>query len=676
MQDIDDNQVAPGEVAEEEKEEKSKEKSPDDLVKMIDYYNTTFKDFSSDGLLYEKAYYSPHKTEIKSLDCNKNIFWSNTNLMMAAIFSKRPRIRIKRFVDKDNPFELALAQFLSQAVEHVMDEGGLEGIVKQSLQDYSIVGRGNVWNKYYSEFDEIENPQTKEKVEVIKQEGVEYEYVGWRDFGHNVAMTWAGVHTVWRVVHFSKITATEFFGKDVIKDLAFDSTEENNEVENPASHIKPLNPKDGTRPFYEIWCTETGMVYFLDKQTKSILRKKKISFKFQGKFPCPKPLYATLNTSSLIPKGDLFFYEDELQNYYKVRNKIYDLVDMIKVVGVCSGASAAIKDLFTSANGTMIPIDNISALFEKGGVRSLFDMLDISPFVSAITELRTELTALKAEIDEISGVADIMRGQLQPEMTATGEEIRDKWGNLRLSTKQDDVQEYLKNIAIITAELIIDMPNLEETFKDIVFIDNVVADDAQLAPEQMEGKIRWSNFIAQVRQVKNIHQIINIETDSTIKTNEDKKKAAKMELANVITPMIEKAKAIVGDPDLVKLYVSIIKFILSSFEEADELENEIDDFLAILTEKSKAPLPDPNAQAMQIEQMRNQNLQALQSQEQQFELQKTQLIENNKQALENMKNVHQKEIEMIKAQSKMEIEALRAEVRLNDTGKATYGQPT
>ena len=85
----------------------------------------------------------------------------------------------------------------------------------------------------------------------------------------------------------------------------------------------------------------------------------------EGFFPCPKPLFATTTSDSLVPVPDFLLYQDQANELDILSDRIDGLVKALRLRGVYDASQPALQRLLTEGdNNTLIPVDKWRAFGE------------------------------------------------------------------------------------------------------------------------------------------------------------------------------------------------------------------------------------------------------------------------------------------------------------------------
>jgi hypothetical protein len=173
-------------------------------------------------------------------------------------------------------------------------------------------------------------------------------------------------------------------------------------------------------------------------------------------FPCPRPIYSSMDTTSLIPLPDYDMWKDQAQEVDELTGRINRLIKACQVRGAYDARFTEIARLFEDGLETdMVPVDNWAEFAQTGGLKGSMDFAPLSDIIEAIGQLYNAREQSKRDAAEISGVSDILRGQnVGPEKSATEARISGQYGTLRLQDRQGEIQRFCRDIVRMMGELI------------------------------------------------------------------------------------------------------------------------------------------------------------------------------------------------------------------------------
>jgi hypothetical protein len=605
-----------------------------------------------------------------------NILWSNVQTIQPAIFARLPRPDVSRRFRDNDPIGRVASMMLERALEFEIEHyGDYKSAMNNSVLDRLLGGRGVSWVRYEPHFavdepgepddgfqvtedsDESETPEGElnENPERIEYECAPVDYVHWKEFGHSPgARTWEEVTCVWRKVYMSRPALVERFGEELGYKIPLDTK--------PADDKNSYKPTDGVYEavIYEIWDKETGKVLWISKSLGKIIDERDDPLQLENFFPCPKPLYSTLTTDSLEPIPDFVIYQDQARELDTLCDRIDGLINALKVRGVYDASSSELQRLFSEGeNNTLIPVDNWMAFAEKQGMKGAIDLVDITPFAQALAQCYQAMEQVKGQIYELMGIADIQRGQTDPNETLGAQIIKSNNASGRLKTMQHSVVDFATTILSIKAQIICNHFT-DETLVQISGAMQLSQQDQQLIPQA----------IALLRDQASKNFRIEVTSDSMIYQDEQQEKQDRIAFLSSVGTFLQTAMpAVQGSPELAPLLMEMLKFGVTAFKAGKQLEGIIDqtaDEIRTQAEAAKGQPkpPSPEMQKLQmqaqleqakmqntaqLEQLKMQNAMQVEKAKQEYQAQENQL----KFQLEEQRNMMDREMEVKVAQMKM-----------------------
>jgi hypothetical protein len=591
-----------------------------------------------------------------------NILWSNVQTLKAATFSRLPKPDVSRRYKDNDPVGRVASLMIERALEFEVDHyPDFHDSLKHAVYDRFLGGRGCAWVRYEPVFtqeqDGTDEEQVTEDVETESQvsEELDYEcaptdYVHWRDFGHSIARTWEEVSIIWRKVYLTRDALEERFGEEA-KNVPLDSS--------PQDKTNKTDPDGvGSRALvYEIWDKDTGCAYWLSKSKKDFLDEQEDPLGLEEFFPCPRPLYATVTNDKLEPIPDFALYQDQAAQLDLLSDRIDGLVKALQVRGIYDAAVPELARLFSEGTNTsLLPVKNWAAFAEKQGLKGAIDLVDLQPIASALNECYAAFKAIKDQIYELTGIADIIRGETMASETATAQGIKDKYATLRLKTYQDEVARYATDLLRLKAEIICNHFD-PQTILKMSGAAQFTQEDQQYIPQA----------IAMLKDSVLRNFRINVAADSLLYLDENQEKQDRMEFLAATSGFIEKlVQAGQVAPQVLTLGVDMLKFGVTGFRVGKGLEGVIDslaDQLRDQAKQPKPPAPDPEqVKAQAAQQSQQMTLQAKQ-QGDAMQIQHEKEMETFRQQAQQAQFAQQSQIESQRNQMQAEHEYRLEEMR-------------
>lgn len=624
-----------------------------------------------------------------------NILWSNIQTLLPACYAKNPKPECERRFKDDDPVGRVASDILERCITYYMDCGDFYDSARSAVLDRLLPGRGTMWVRYVPHFRDVDNDSDDSGPSEVKEEGaeisnssdeleasdhpdrdtsmvgsdptdidqdgneeVEYEevacdYVHWEDYGHNIARTYDEVYLQWRRVFLDRDECVERFGADIGKRIPLDWSPKNLADEKITQEMKKAC-------IYEMWDKRTKVAVWIHKAMPDFLDKRNDPLKLEKFFPCPKPLMATTANDSIIPTADYSEYQDQARELDQITARISSVIRSLKVCGVYASDAQGIDRLLSEGTeNQLIPVEQWAVFAEKGGLKGVFELWPLGDIVSALTAMYEAREKIKADLYEISGMPDIIRGANDPRATATAEKIKGQYGSIRLRSVQDEVQRFMRDVIRLMGEVVakhISWPTLAQV-SGVKLLSQNEKQAYQVANQQpgepLPQKIQellaepsWEEVEAMLRNNAMRTFRLDIETDSTIGDDDEQEQQSRLEFLKVVTPMLQQAiEAGESNPTAVPLMIETVKWVVRSFPQARSLEGFIDQFLDQMAKQQPAPKPNPEMLKIQGEQ-----------QIQQMRAQTDMQIEQGKvQAQERM--------EQIKAQAQIQVETAKQQAQ-------------
>lgn len=618
-----------------------------------------------------------------------NILWSNVQVLMPATFARLPQPDVSRRFRDNDPVGRVAALILERALSFELDHyPDYRSTMENSVLDRFLGGRGTAWVRYEPHITSVPAPEAAapgaEGLQVTDDadeadtdeaggaEQIDYEcaptdYVHWKDFGHTIARTWEEVTAVWRRVYMTRDALVERFGEDVGRAVPLDIRQK--------SDGTTLKGNDGSgdasmqAAIYEIWDKSKGDAIWFNK-ARGIIESKTDPLRLENFFPCPRPLYATTTSSSLIPVADYKIYQDQARQLNKLAAKIDGLIDMLVVKGVYDAAIPELARLFKeAANGDLIAVKNFQGFAEKAGLKGAIDIFDITPIVAALATSYETIEKVKNEVYELMGVSDIARGASDPTETYGAQKLKGSFGNMRLRSKQEKVTLYATELLQIKAQIMCQHFQ-PQTMTRIAAVDQLDPADQALVQQALVLLMgdRVLNPEAETAQGPLAAFRIEVSSDSMVQMDEAQEKGERLEFINTFTGFLEKViPAVKESPQLAPLAVSMLKFGVSGFKVGKTMEGMIDQMLDQMVKQASQPQsekPDPEMAKIQaqmtLEDKKLQNAMQLGA----AKTQADERLANAEQAAQAQQNAHQNELESMRAQQQAELDARLEQQRI------------
>jgi hypothetical protein len=513
-----------------------------------------------------------------------NILHSNVQTILPSVYSQTPKPSVKRRHKDKDPVARMASQMLERSLMACADLYDVDVTIEAAVMDRLLVGRGQSWVVYEPQF------QTDPMGYDIKAgEQVRIMQVHWKDYAEAPGRCDEEIWWRARRIYLTRRELVERFGQ-VGATIKLDHT-----PEGAKEHPAPEQVNKAT--VWEVWDKTSGNVLFVapGSEENGLLQEAPAPINFQGFFPCPAPMRGTVAGDDLIPTPDYVIYQDQADELDELTERIGLMQKALAVRGVYDASVEGLQRLLSDAdNNELIPIDNFALFGERGGLKGSVDFLPIGDIVVVLQRLYEARDRMKADLYEISGIADIMRGSGDPNETATAQQIKANWGSKRVRRLQKDVQRFVRDLYRLKAEI------MAEHFDAQTLVS--LAGLEITTPQQMQMAQAAKQLLA--TESARLYRI-EIETDSTIEADEQAEKAGATEFVTAVTGFLKEAGAIAGQsPALTGLMGELLLFAVRRFPKGASMEEAVEEAMrGVAQERAQAaqrpPQPDPKMMRVQ-----------------------------------------------------------------------------
>ena len=586
-------------------------KKIDAAEKHYEEYHTLIKDI--------RKYYKNGSKKNKH-----NIFWASVETLKPFLYFKQPTPYIDRKEKAVNPVASVACRILEKALAWDLEQQDFDGVLKYVRNDYLLSGMGLAYEKYEPTFKKVmktvavatpmgEVVVGEEEVEILDSEKVKTVYIDPEDFIADSEKVGIWEDCTWFAskIHMTRQEVVDQFGEDVEQYLIVDDDKE----------------KEGKKScvVYEIWDKTSKKVLYLTKDCKvRFLKEIDDVFGVEGFFTMPKPIFGTQTNDDIVPVPDYTQIKEQLEELDGITSRMKLTMQALKVSGCYDNSFPELNNIL-SKDVTLVSVSDFDKLKQAGGIKNIIDFMPIEQYIQALTSLAERRQDLIAQIYEITGVSDIMRGNSDPNETATAVTKKTNFGTLRNQDRQNDMQRFITDLFKIKAEIICERFS-EETL-------------SQFAEENTD-----INLVMQAIQLLKADKLrgmtLGIETDTSFEQDGDGQKVN--DAITLIHTMITNAfQAVSAQPLLLPLYRKMVETVVISFPNARQYEPVIEQVFDGIQQQLSAPEPEqPNPEMMKVQAQQQKNQQDFAIKQEQNKIKQDELllkkqIEDNKLMLTN-----------------------------------------
>ena len=564
-----------------------------------------------------------------------SLLWANIQTLGPAVYARTPTAVVGRRWKDEDPVGRVASEVLERALNFAVDSLDFSDVLLGLRDDFLLVGRGQAWVRYVPHMRAVTPPEPApdpdgqvtgdpEPYEVVEWEEAVVDHVSWDDFLHNPARTWSEVRWVARTVFMTREELVARFGEEAGGQVPLDH--------GPEEGSGPADDRQWKKAaVHEIWDKPSRQAIWISRGwTEAPLDVRADPLGLADFFPCPRPLLGTTAPDSLIPTPDYVYYEGQARDIDDLTSRIGLLTDAIRLRGFYAAGGEggkSLEDLFASESGTLIPVDSWAAFAERGGVRGLIEWIPLDMVMSALQGCIGARKQLIDDVYQVTGIADIMRGDTDPEETAAAQRIKANWGSSRVRDRQKELARFARDLlrimgqviaARFSPETLAGMTNVQllptpEAKAALAAQLQAAAQQAAMAGARAQAMGRpppapfqpppaaramldlpsWAEVMALLRDNALRAFRIDIETDCTIEPDDQDEKLRRIEFIQAVGEYVSRSMpALQLAPAMTPVIAEGLKFLVRGFRVGREMEETIDKALA---ELQSGGLPSPQA---------------------------------------------------------------------------------
>lgn len=652
---------------------KKEEKRPNEISEVVGFWLTEInaskkrdKDFYKEGQRVLDIYSGK-----KSKTTPFNILYSNTETLLPALYSAVPRPVVQRRFKDEDPIGKSAATAGQRMLEYLLDTN-VEGYstfnegMSSSVLDALLPGRGVTCVKYDADVLDTEDSSVK------NSELVCIDSKSWNRVYFGYAKKWSKVPWVAYEEYIDIDEARRLFGEDISNKIVFTKGEvDDDEEENRKNSDDKDQGERKTALIYQIWDKEGGKdgskkIRYVSPQYKDgYLKVLDDPLGLTGFYNCPMPVQFLKKSNDLTPVAIYKLYENQAEELNSLTIRINKIIKAIKARGVYdTELGEDVANIMKADDNELVPADKSSSLAAEKGLQNAIWFMPIEQLVMVLRELYVAREQCKQVIYEITGIADILRGSSKASETLGAQEIKERWGGLRLKRVQREVQRYARDLLRMMLEVAATKFS-EDTWAQMTGLPFVTSDQrqqlemiaqaAQTSGQQLDPQTQqklqspvWGKVLELLKNDYQRAYRIDIETNSTVEPEavEDQKNISELLTAmgqylNGVGPLVAKGIMPFGAAQSMLLAIS----------RRFRFGNEVEDFI----KQMQPPKPEDDGKAAEQAKMQ------MEQQSHQMDMQIKQMEANLKQDEGRLRM----QAEMLKAESdKIRSEAERQRIML------------
>jgi hypothetical protein len=434
-----------------------------------------------------------------------NILYSNTEIIVPAVFSKRPVARVTRRFDEERAD--IPAQVCQRMLTFLMDKNmasypSFFNAIEDSVLDAALPGQGLV------------------RVRLVRGMPCT-DYVRWDRFAWQKCARWEDCNWI--------AFALDMEAKEVLAQFKDLTPDQKSYFEQKAREITAeegdTSPDEDTDPkalrVWEVWDRKERKVRFLCAAAQdALLEEQDDPFKLEGFYPCANPLTLIHNTTDTLPRPLYKVYQEQAEELNEITRRLRKIIRAVKVRGIYATGMEDIEKVFKEDDdAVLIPSTAASSVVMTGkGVDAYIWLMPIEDLMKTATALFDARERVKQTIYEILGIGDILRGVTKASETLGAQELKDKWGSLRVNKARERVAGFIRDTLRVILELAINKmpPELWGKVTGLQLMDPKEAMQIQATGGQVPSIATWPGLVQSLQDDLSRAYLIDIETNSTV----------------------------------------------------------------------------------------------------------------------------------------------------------------
>lgn len=488
-------------------------------------------EFRKDGKRIREMYAGEKKAQTPF-----NICFSNTETIAPALYSATPRPVVTRRYKDDDALGKSAATAGQRMLEFLLDTNlndyeTFDEALGAAVLDSLLPGRGVTTAKYDAEVD---GDKVYGEIACLSSEKWDRVYFGY-------ATKWVKVPWMAIEMYYTREAAERDFGKEKAAELQYSADEERGDGKKDEKKGKKGGKGAKLACVYQIWDKDGGrkVRYVSAAYPDDYLKVDDDPLELSGFFNCPRPLEFIEKSADLIPTAPYTLYQTQAEELNDLTRRIIRITKAIKARGAYDASLGSdIENLMSADDNELVPTESAASI-AGGDINKSIWFMPIDMLVATLKELIGAREACKQTIYEIMGIADILRGASNASETLGAQQIKTRWGSLRLKPKQAEVQRYVRDLLRLLLEIAANKFS-EDTWARMTGLPYLTAaqvqqatmvvnaaqqaaatgqanpQQAQQAQQQLQSTPKWADILKVLKDDMQRAYKIDIETNSTI----------------------------------------------------------------------------------------------------------------------------------------------------------------
>jgi hypothetical protein len=402
---------------------------------------------------------------------------------------------------------------------YCVDDKSFDDNFHRTVDDYLSVGLGTIRAKVESIIETVSVSGLGGQMQQMEQVGdqtISWEYVPWARFGWEPGNSWQ--HCAW--IYFRHRMTNHQIKKRFGRQIS--ASKDETDSSDPTSWMAK------TFDIYEVWDKDARKVLFIALGEDEPLEMVDDPLGLIQFFPVPPPMTTNLPSEEMIPIPDYDYIEQYDVELNRLQQRRMALMEQLKAVGAYDSGLPELGDIMEMEDGQFKPIQNLGQRSKQSnGFENVLHYTPIEEKARVLQIITEQIIFVKAQVDEILGISDIVRGVTAASETLGAQEIKGRWVGVRLTRKRDMVQYTVREMFRIMTQL----------FGSHIITENLARMTQMEITPEMESLLQDDVLMT---------YIVDVEVDSTVAKDEFKERETRQgmlmgmaQYAQAVMPVVQ-----------------------------------------------------------------------------------------------------------------------------------------
>lgn len=456
----------------------------------------------------EQAYFDERDDGLRNLF---PIFWSNVNTLHSALYQHNPKPDVRPRYSFEGPqaqIAKQAATLVERAIGYALDTTDFSTSADRVIDDFLITALGVPWVEYDAKIKRDEQGQPVE----IALQTIRLVHKPWSRFHWEPGKDWEDVDWIACGDYLTANEIKEQFGKEPSGEGT--RKRERTEADKYATTFRVVS----------VYHRPKRTVYVVCEDFDQPLEVRRDALKLADFYPCPLPMMSNVRSDDLTPKPDYSFYESQCDYINRLTQRIHNITAQLKVAGFYDAQLGELAGLAKADDGVLIPVQNLLERLNSANGSASFDrvvaQLPLADKAAVLGQLHDLREKAKAEVYEITGISDIVRGVTVASETASAQTQKGQWAQVRIARRKRQVNDALRGVFRIMAEIM-----AEHFTPETWMLTTGIQPDPQVLQALKSDVGRTL--------------LIDVETDSTVAMDDQDEQAQRLTMLKEVTPFLQ-----------------------------------------------------------------------------------------------------------------------------------------